>query len=586
MEGEKQMERDRIRHGWARIRIGRRRLLRASATGAVGIASLGALVRCSPSATAPAGGSPTVAAAPTVAATQPGAAAAASPAAPSPKYGGTLHLPIVGEVPNLDPHQVNGPLMITGGISVAWSRLVKIDAGPNRKGDSVLLAGDLAESWTQPDETTYLFKLRPGVKWQNVAPVNGRALVAEDVRYSFQRILDLKVNASFLGGVQKVEAVDPQTVKLTIAKPDADFLTTLTNFTNVVVAQEAVDLKGDLKEGPVVGTGPWILQDWKSQQIAVGKRNPDYFLKGLPYMDGYDVQRLGDQQAGLTAFRAKQIDETPSAGLTLKDIDGLKAAIPDLQVTRTRNRLNWLEIGFNTSAAPTSDIRVRQAFQLAIDRAAAFDAVFEGLGYYPVPFILPGLDWIVPEDELKTKWYNRDLAAAKRLLGEAGFPNGLDVEMLYMVYSTQLTSSAELLAAQLKDAGIRATLKPTELSNFLQTVRTGKADYQVFYGYNIAAATTNAYLTSNLHSQGSQNGTKIRDPKLDEMIEKQAVLRDEAARKAALLDLQRYLLQQVPTTAVWGTESPGARQAAVQNRRTNGQPFTEADILTYTWLNR
>src|SRR5438552_13989438 len=97
-------------------------------------------------------------------------------------------------------------------------------SGPDIKAPTFLPVGDLAESWDQPDDLTYVFKLRRGVKFHNLPPVNGRELTAEDVTYSFQRIRDLKIYAGNLAGVAKFEAPDKYTVKLTLNKPDADFL--------------------------------------------------------------------------------------------------------------------------------------------------------------------------------------------------------------------------------------------------------------------------------------------------------------------------------------------------------------------------
>src|SRR5262249_41628698 len=157
----------------------------------------------------------------------------------------------------------------------------------------------------QLDDLTYLFKLRPGVKWHNIAPVNGRGLVADDLIYSYQRIRDLKApSAGLLTGISKMEAVDPTTLKLTLDKPNADLLDHLANYNMLIVAKEAVAVNGDLKEGPTVGTGPFMLQEFVVNARVVTRRNPDYFLKGLPYLDGVTAFRTADPSAPGNAFRA------------------------------------------------------------------------------------------------------------------------------------------------------------------------------------------------------------------------------------------------------------------------------------------
>src|SRR5207253_2001084 len=147
--------------------------------------------------------------------------------------------------------------------------------------------GDLAERWDLADEQTFIFKLRPNVKWHNVKPVNGRAFTSADVTYSFKRQTDLKLNAGLLTDVQTIEAVDPLTLKLTLKKPNADFVPTISDSRNIVVAREAVEgsATGDLKEGPTIGTGPWVLEKWDTDRLATLVRNPDFFLKGVPYAD-------------------------------------------------------------------------------------------------------------------------------------------------------------------------------------------------------------------------------------------------------------------------------------------------------------
>jgi ABC-type transport system substrate-binding protein len=139
-----------------------------------------------------------------------GAAAIGSPApaVERPKYGSTLRVANSGAVTNLDLQAPGGsPSPFTYGC--AYSQLLKYKHGPDIKPPAYLVTGDLAESWEQPDDLTYIFKLRPGVKWQNIAPVNGRELVAEDVKYSFERILGLKVNASLLGDRGRAPAGSP-----------------------------------------------------------------------------------------------------------------------------------------------------------------------------------------------------------------------------------------------------------------------------------------------------------------------------------------------------------------------------------------
>src|SRR5262249_49691521 len=156
-------------------------------------------------------------------------------------------------------------------------------SGPGVKMPNFTIAGDAAESWTQPDETTYVFKLRPGIKYHNIAPVNGREMVADDVVQSFKRQIAEKFYASSLPNVDKLEAVDKSTVPITPSAPTADFLWSLGFCQTRIVPPETWAIRGDLKEGPIIGSGPVIftgVDQWKQGDHCFLVRNPDYFIKG------------------------------------------------------------------------------------------------------------------------------------------------------------------------------------------------------------------------------------------------------------------------------------------------------------------
>src|SRR5881227_3398450 len=191
--------------------------------------------------------------------------ASRSARAQAPKRGGTLALR-TWDPPHFDPFQtISYKTHIA--LSFTHSRLLKHKAGPQVAPGTFLIEGDLAESWSQPSETTYVFKLRRGVRWHNKAPVNGRELTAEDVRYTVERFVTLKGNANayMLRSVDKVEAPDKYTVKFTLKEPFVWFFDMLANPHAVaIVAKEVVDKYGDLKPWEsVIGTGPWMLDSYR-----------------------------------------------------------------------------------------------------------------------------------------------------------------------------------------------------------------------------------------------------------------------------------------------------------------------------------
>jgi peptide/nickel transport system substrate-binding protein len=559
-------------------RLSRRRVVIGGVTTGAGLAALA----CSATPAPPA---------PVGATSAPAAPAAAAPAPTGtpeggvPKLGGALKFGATGETSTLDPHGTQSTLLLSQGPGVAYARLVTPTSGPQRKDDSLVIVGDMAERWDQPDDTTYVFKLRPGVKWHNIPPVNGRELVADDIVYSYNRQVEMRINASYLPAGAKFEAVDKQTVKVTLPKPDADFLATLAAYHNVIVAREAVDLKGDLKEGPTIGTGPWIHESWTPNSVARVKKNPDYYQKGLPYLDALEFPRISDDQVKIAAFRAQELGRA-MPGLTAKDIAALKQQFPQLVTGSYRLIASGLEMGFDQTKPPFNDKRVRQAFQIGIDRQQIIETAFDGSGWVSTLLKVPDHSYVVPDEELKTKWYKRDVAAARQLLAAAGVQTPLEVEFFHLQFVQTWTTAAELTIAQLKEIGVNARLKVVDTTVW-STQQAGQGEYQAYHGAILSGSSANADLYQRYYSTGSRNPTKTRDKTLDDMIDRQAVMsRDPEGRKRALLEIQRYLLDQVYATSIETFVSVYANWPWMRNYRPILQNTGDHEPLTWVWLDK
>jgi peptide/nickel transport system substrate-binding protein len=276
--------------------------------------------------------------------------------------------------PHLDPHLTTNAVTWGFGVGLWYSRLIKFDVFAPQP--AVKLVPDLAESWDQPDDLTYLFKLRPNVKWQNLPPVNGRALTIDDILYSFERMRSpSSPNASLLAVVAKMEAVDRTTFKVTLTQPMADFLINVGSVGNAIVARENVEQKGDLREGPVVGTGPFIVDKVDRQGVSTLVRNPDYFLPGKPYLDSYQYGPLPDSATLLAAFRAGNLDLIPPGILTPTEAETLKRANPAFQFPTYRS-YSGTELALRSDRPPFHDVRIRQAVYKAVDSEAIIKAAF------------------------------------------------------------------------------------------------------------------------------------------------------------------------------------------------------------------
>jgi peptide/nickel transport system substrate-binding protein len=300
-------------------------------------------------------------------------------AAPQPKRGGIGLFNFPLDAPHLDPHQTTTLLLHSYGPGASpYSRLVRYKIPPEvPTGVTGEVAPDLAASWEQPEPTTVIFRLRPNAAFHPIPPVNGRQATAEDVAYSFRRQLDLKTNASLLPVMDSFEAVDATTFRIKLKQPDADVLTSLAYWTNKVVAREAVELKGDLKEGPTIGTGPFMLDEWRPKEVTTFKRNPNYFLAGLPYLDGYKWLRISDPSTQLSAFLADQITRL-SADVTLDVVNQIKAFGAKYQIDTLRDWFNNVFVNFDVAQPPFNDKRLREALFRATNhehkQAATLDA--------------------------------------------------------------------------------------------------------------------------------------------------------------------------------------------------------------------
>src|SRR5262249_51908836 len=161
---------------------------------------------------------------------------------------------------------------------IVHSRLIKFKTDASTPPLNLIPVPDAAASWEQPDDLTVLLKIRPEAKWHNIAPMNGQPLNASQVVWSFQRQLDLKATAGDLPAMDGMTAVDPQTLRLHTKAPNADFLIQLAAAHNKILPREAIEARGGTYDAaPFIGTGAWLLDEYKENTTARMKRNPDYY---------------------------------------------------------------------------------------------------------------------------------------------------------------------------------------------------------------------------------------------------------------------------------------------------------------------
>ncbi len=331
----------------------------------------------------------------------------------------------------------------------------------------------LAESYTIPDDHTYVFKLRQGVKFHT-----GKEMIGEDVKYSIELQKTPPppgADSGFYPAIDHVEVVDNYTVKIVMAKPDQSLLGYLawSRFSGIIPkgAYDTVDLK--TKE---VGTGPFKIQEFVPQDHITFVRNPDYWRPGLPYLDQITGKILADEQSRVAALRAGQID-----GCTIGADSALVLANDANVSVITGVQVEFQELEIKIPGGPKkpwNDVRVRQAVNYAINRQEIIDKVYGGHAVYSSK-IAPGYgDWAPTDADLKATWEKTDINQAKQLLAQAGFANGFSVTLNSIANPVEYTQIAQLVKQQLQAVNINVTVQPQEIGTFVTHDGDGSFEWE------------------------------------------------------------------------------------------------------------
>ncbi len=464
-----------------------------------------------------------------------------------PRRGGTATVPTAGDPPHFDP-QLTQAFYTQYVYTLVGSRLIAFSHGPNIKAEDNTLVPDVAAAMPeQPDKTTYVFKLRPGVKWQNLPPVSGRALTADDVKYTYERFIAKKnPSAYLLDMIDKVEVTAPDTVRFTLKFPYAPFLTNLAWQYSWIVAKEAVEQNGNLQRGPVVGTGPFMLKDYTKGSRYNYVRNPDYFVSGQPYLDGFVIAVIPDDSAEQSAFRSGQVDlyTTGLGPQPPKTLQSMQYATG----VRDHPQMSLFQQGpqMRMDRPPFKDPRVRKAMRLLMNPQSFIETLGFGKGYWSGP-VSPGMgQWSLSQDELKTL-LKPDVQQAKQLLQEAGVANLSTTLTTTTGYGSVMLQAVQLYVEQARQAGVTLDVKTVDYATFIKTKSPAGGDYSMIYGTYTGFVDPDQQLYALYYSKSARNETHIDDPTLDAMIDKQRGEFDAQQRQKLVHDAQKYILANVNT---------------------------------------
>jgi peptide/nickel transport system substrate-binding protein len=462
---------------------------------------------------------------------------------PEPVAGGRLRIGVQGDPTNLDPHLT---VLAAAGVVVpfAYEGLVTVDPGLNP-------VPSLAESWTISDDLlTYTFALRPEVMFHN-----GRAFVADDVLYSFNRVLDPEVaspSASYASGIAEITAPDDATVVITLAAPDASFLTKLAWWGMSIVPQEAVEENGDLSL-TMVGTGPFTFGEYIPNSSLSFSRNDAYWDAPKPYLDGLEILVASDDTARTAALVSDTVDIIEQ--VPHRDIGTLQANNAVKLAGASATNLRW--IVFNLRRSPFDVLEVRQAVAAALDRQQVIDSSVFGYGV-PLVGLYPPSYWAGYQGEVPAQ----DIDQATSLLATVTVPEGFNPGLLTWSEYDFLSNASVVIQEQLRQIGIESVIEPEENATYIERFFSGDFDIAVMgaSGY----MDPNEWLEQSLKTDGPNNAAGFSNPELDDLIEQGLREPDREARAAIYQQAQQVVIDQAPWISLFTSDTYEGLQPRVQ----------------------
>jgi ABC-type transport system substrate-binding protein len=498
------------------------------------------------------------------------------------KRGGIYKASIATDAGSWDPH-VRGAWFGTLG-GMLYSRLTVVKMGQGQATDGEIV-GDLAESWElSPDGLTATFKLRPNAKWQPVAPVNGRDVDAQDVAATWNRWKSISGTRATIDNsmnpdapVVSVSATDNRTVVMKLALPTV----TLPSLLAASVGQAFHIVPKESGEGfdprrIQIGSGPFYVSEHVVSSAIHLKRNPGFYDSSRPYFDGMDFPIVSEYATGLAAFRSGQIYQYP---VRSEEMLGVKRDIADLALYQGDLVLPasaaTLFFGYkNTQRGMFRDKRLRQAYSMSIDRDLFAETWFNVSNFtsqgLPVTTAwssaVPANEytgwWLDPRDKNfgpNGKYYQLNVAEAKKLISAAGFSSGVEYISTRAGgnYGPEYDRQIEIMEGMAADAGFRPRANVVQYQNDLipnyQNVQ-GEFEGIAWMLRPQSSSDPIDKLAENLFSKSGPNfigfdtagkGDHTGDTFVDDQIRKSRVERDTVKRKQLMTDLQKYLGDQM-----------------------------------------
>jgi peptide/nickel transport system substrate-binding protein len=491
-----------------------------------------------------------------------------------PRTGGAMNLQLIADFFDFDSSQGGKTVPNPNATTLAYDTLLGFQQGPNVDYEKTMIIPSLATKWETPDAATFTFHMQPGVKFSSAAPLNGRALTSADVKWSFEyasrtgALKGSKLPQGQFGymfeGLQSIETPDDTTVVVRFGTPFAPFLPYASTYGTQILPHEIYDADGSFSK-QVAGSGPMQLDLAGSQHGSrwTFKRNPGYWVNGQPYLDATNYLVFKDTATMYAAFQTRQLDVLKA--VVDHDVKSVVAANPNA-VRQQALDPNAQGLYMSATRPPFNDVRARQAVALAINRDEFDKTLGAGEGNWPVPAATPDL-WSAAEAKAMLKY---DPQQAKQLLTDAGYPNGLKIDLMFASGKDDATE-AQLLQSQLKAAGIEASIQQVDAAT--KSTREHAADYTMDLHAFPVFGDLDSRLYGSYHSKGTANQQRINDPKLDALIEAQRREPDATKRRDLLRAVTKYIAENAVDVALFRQTINTFWQPYVKNYADNWQQY-------------
>ncbi len=468
----------------------------------------------------------------------------AAMAAEQPKASGTLTFAVAETPPSFDGHRETTFAMLHP-LAPHYSTLLRFDADKYPK-----IEGDVAESWTvSKDGLTYTFKIRKGIKFHD-----GSVLTARDVKVTYDKIIFppegvASARKASFPMVEKVEAPDDSTVIFRLKWPSASLLPNLASPWNFIYKADILAKDPRWYEKNVMGTGPFTFVEYVPGSHWVGKKNPDYYMKGRPYLDGYRAVFIRDTAARAAAIRG---------GQALIEFRGFSPASRDDLVRALGNKVKvqespWLcnmTVAINNEKRPFDDVRVRKALTLAIDRWEGSKALSQISIMKPVGGVMrPGAEFATPEAELtKLAGFAKDSEAsrkeARRLLKEAGVPEGFAFTLKNRNVKEPYEAVGVYVIDQWRKVGLNVTHLPQEGGPYFADLRAGNYETSIDFACDFMDEPDLQLFKFVSREKSPINYSKYIDPVVDDLYEKQSRATDPKERLKLIRQFEKRVLDE------------------------------------------